>query len=139
MLTKKLKNQKGFTLIEIIAVLVILGILAAVALPKFFDMQTEAEKQTLRTALNDMKSRAATCYAKSLLVNSGVYVSTDCDSMADLGLAAQVDYNNAYRDYVGTWNLNVYTMKNGPAQTYTFSVTPGDTATGPTVTVAPTI
>ena len=41
---KTLKSSKGFTLIEIIAVLVILGILAAVAVPKYIDMQGEAKK-----------------------------------------------------------------------------------------------
>ena len=34
------KNEEGFTLVEIIAVLVILGILAAVAIPKYFDLQS---------------------------------------------------------------------------------------------------
>jgi prepilin-type N-terminal cleavage/methylation domain-containing protein len=38
-----LDNQDGFTLVEIIAVLVILGILAAVAIPKYFDLQAEAK------------------------------------------------------------------------------------------------
>ena len=37
-------GQKGFTLIEIVMVLVLLGILAAVAVPKYFDLQEEAEK-----------------------------------------------------------------------------------------------
>ena len=48
MLKMKLKNQKGFTLIEIIAVLVILGILSAVAVPKYFDMQAEARNKSGR-------------------------------------------------------------------------------------------
>ncbi|MEA3279599.1 MAG: prepilin-type N-terminal cleavage/methylation domain-containing protein, partial [Thermodesulfobacteriota bacterium] len=50
-----LKNEKGFTLIEIIAVLVIMGILAAVAIPKFFDLQTKAREKAVYTALSELK------------------------------------------------------------------------------------
>ena len=60
-------NQKGFTLIEIIAVLVILGILAAVAVPKFVDMQADAKKYAVEGAVAALKSTATMEYAKALL------------------------------------------------------------------------
>ncbi len=49
-----LKNEEGFTLIEIIAVLVIMGILAAVAVPKFFDLQSKAKEKAVSTAFAEM-------------------------------------------------------------------------------------
>jgi len=55
---KKLtRNQKGFTLIEIIAVLVILGIIAALAIPKYMDMGRESVIKNAGTAIFELNTR----------------------------------------------------------------------------------
>lgn len=68
-------NQKGFTLIEIIAVLVILGILAAVAVPRFMNLTEEASKKAAMQAVAEGKSRLSNQFAKYLLENSGAVPS----------------------------------------------------------------
>ena len=63
----KVSNQKGFTLIEIIAVLVILGILAAVAIPRFMDLTDVASNKAAMQAVAEGKSRLSNQFARNLL------------------------------------------------------------------------
>lgn len=71
MLKTKLKNQKGFTLIEIIAVLVILGILAAVAVPRYINMQTEAKQKAAQGQVAEIKGTLSSAYGKAMLAGNG--------------------------------------------------------------------
>lgn len=65
-------NQAGFTLVEIITVLVILGILAAIAAPKYSQLQNEARSKAADAAIAEAKSRLSNGYGQFLLANSGV-------------------------------------------------------------------
>jgi MSHA pilin protein MshA len=77
------KNRKGFTLIEIIAVLVILGILAVVAVPRYLDLQDEARIKAASGAIAEVKGRYSLAYGKYLLENSGAQPASCAAILSD--------------------------------------------------------
>ena len=61
------ENQEGFTLIEIITVLIILGILAAVAVPKLMDITADARGKAMKGAIAEGMATMSAAYAKLML------------------------------------------------------------------------
>ena len=62
-----IRNQKGFTLIELVVVMVILALLAAVAVPKFFDLQKQAEAASVKKVIGNLRSALSIRTAKALV------------------------------------------------------------------------
>jgi MSHA pilin protein MshA len=70
------RRQKGFTLIELIVVMVILGILAVIAIPKFLDLTTQAKIAATQSALGTVRSTLAVKYAENAAAGTAVFPSS---------------------------------------------------------------
>lgn len=80
----KTQNNSGFTLIELVIIIVVLGILAAVAIPKYQDITSEAREAACRNALGSLRSGITIWYANQA-VKTGTPNWPPIDSLRNIG------------------------------------------------------
>ncbi len=98
-LTETRKAKGGFTLIEVIAVLVLLGILTAIALPRYIDMTENARERAIDAGISELNGREALVWGNVLISQVGY---TD-----DASVTGHEDYN---LDLGGDYSLDGNTL-----------------------------
>jgi MSHA pilin protein MshA len=96
------QQQRGFTLIELIIVIVILGILAVTAAPKFIDIQTDATRSTLQGVSAAVQGGSQLVFAKSAIANEQKvpYAGNDTPQVTVNGVGVDTNYGYPHADSV---------------------------------------
>ena len=105
-ITMSKKYNKGFTLIELIIVMVILGVMAAVAVPRYLDSISNAEESAENAIINSIKSGLKQ-YANNKLYSDGraIWPDNPFDALSERPAGYTTDSNDA--DVDGEWTFDL--------------------------------
>jgi len=116
--------RKGFTLIELIMIIVVLGILAAVAVPKYFDLQTQARDSAEKGVVGGVRGGIHTYFAQ----NRAYPGSLDSAAIGACN-STNICFDTVLQQggITSQWNKTGATVYVGPAgTTFTYNTTSGD-------------
>ncbi len=106
-----MRNRKGFTLIELVIVIVILGILAAVAAPKFMNLQREAKVSVIHGLEGAVKTSMQLVRAKWLVLDNQSVNTVSADGIDNVSVYSLTNPNNS--SYYYTIHGYPYLSTNG--------------------------
>lgn len=124
---KRLKSQEGFTLIELVIIILVLGILAATAIPKFYDLTAEAKRAAENGVVGGVRGGIMIVYASNLMNGSTGSNAWPTSLGGNAGTAAgsNLFFGNVLSPGVDDdkWSVtgtpgSVYTGPNGGVYTY---------------------